>query len=380
MSLENTYKGKHLHIVAFDIPVPANYGGAIDIFYKLKALYDAGVIITLHCYEYDRKPSKLLNKFCKDVFYYPREVNKTNLLKFKPYIVATRNSPTLLKNLLKDESPILFEGLHSCYYLNSLKLANRFKVVRTHNVEHHYYSNLAKVEKDIFKKYYYLHESAKLKKYEKVLKHAQAIAAISKNDYLHFSKSFANVNIISAFHPHERIDINEGLGKYALYHGSLDVAENNEAALFLIKTIFNDTPIPLIIAGNKVSKELKQEAAKYAHVTIKSNIKTEEIHKLVKEAHVNILPTFQATGIKLKLLAALYTGRFCLVNTPMVENTGLEELCDVKDSPEKIKQALYSTFKKPFTKKDIEKREVVLKNNGFSNAVNCQRLLTTIFQ
>ena len=41
---------KHLHIIAFDIPLPANYGGAIDIF-NLKALHEQGVY-ALHCFDY----------------------------------------------------------------------------------------------------------------------------------------------------------------------------------------------------------------------------------------------------------------------------------------------------------------------------------------
>ncbi|MDD4213410.1 MAG: hypothetical protein PHR81_01225 [Bacteroidales bacterium] len=54
----------HLHIIAFDIPVPVNYGGAIDIFYKLKYLHKEGIKIHLHCFEYDRKPSTQLNGYC----------------------------------------------------------------------------------------------------------------------------------------------------------------------------------------------------------------------------------------------------------------------------------------------------------------------------
>ena len=47
-------ENKRLHIVAFDVPFPANYGGAIDVFYKLKALHQLGIRITLHCFEYGR--------------------------------------------------------------------------------------------------------------------------------------------------------------------------------------------------------------------------------------------------------------------------------------------------------------------------------------
>ncbi len=54
-------------------------------------------------------------------------------------------------------------------------------------------------------------------------------------------------------------------------------------------------------------------------------------------AQINVLPTFQATGIKLKLLMALYTGRHCIVNQPMVDNTGLEELCSIQNTAEEMK-------------------------------------------
>ena len=48
-------KAKHLHIVALNIPFPANYGGAIDIYYKVKALHEIGYTIHLHCFEYGLK-------------------------------------------------------------------------------------------------------------------------------------------------------------------------------------------------------------------------------------------------------------------------------------------------------------------------------------
>jgi len=379
MSLKNIYSERNLHIIAFDIPVPVNYGGAIDIFYKIKALKNAGINVHLHCFEYDRKPSDELNKYCETVHYYKREINKSHLFKLKPYIVATRNSKELLDNLCGDDFPILFEGLHTCFYLDHKRLKNRLKIVRTHNIEHHYYSNLARVEKELFKKYYFLNEAAKLKKYEKVLYHAQGIAAISKNDFIHFSNKYENVKVISAFHPHDNVNINEGYGSYALYHGSLDVAENHEAAIFLAEKVFKDIDIPFIIAGNKISKELKQIEAKYANITIRSNIKTEEIYELVKNAHVNILPTFQATGIKLKLLAALYTGRYCIVNTPMVVNTGLEEMCIVADDSNEMKSQLKDIFNCPFSMQEIHHRESVLNHNGFTNQHNTLKLLELLF-
>lgn len=371
-------KAKHLHIISFDIPWPADYGGVIDVFYKIKAFAVEGVKIHLHCYEYGRKQAKELEKYCASVHYYNRKTTRQRLLSMKPYIVVTRNSEELINNLLKDNHPILFEGLHSCYYLDDKRLAKRTKIVRTHNIEHEYYLNLARVERDVFKKYYFYNESYKLQRFEKVLMNATGIAAISQNDALHFSEKYRNVNHISAFHPNENVEIKPGKGDFVLYHGSLDVGENNEAVLYLINEVFKDLKIPFVIAGNKPSKELRETVEKYKHITLKSNISTDEIYQLISDAQINILPTFQATGIKLKLLAALYSGRHCIVNSFMVEKTGLEDICTIANTSQEMKEAVKKLFAKQFSETEIEKRKKVLLS-GFGNQENIRKLIDVIY-
>ena len=87
-----------------------------------------------------------------------------------------------------------------------------------------------------------------------------------------------------------------------------------------------------------------------------------------------MLPTFQPTGIKLKLLSALYNGRFCLVNPPMIENTGMEQLCTVSDSTEHMRENLIRLMKNEFTPFDISIRQQVLDEN-FSNKKNAEKLI-----
>ncbi len=370
---------KILHLIAFDIPVPANYGGAIDVFYKLKSFNETGVKVILHCFEYDRSKSEELESLCHKIHYYKRKISKAKLFRRKPYIVVTRSSEDLLINLLKDNYPIVFEGLHTCYHLDNRYLINRIKIVRTHNIEHDYYNGLANVEKNIFKRYYFLNEASKLVRFQKVLYHANGIAAISDNDKQYFEKKFRRVNRISAFHPDEKINIREGRGEFALYHGSLEVGENNEAAMFLTEKIFNDIEFPLYIAGNRPSKELIETATKYPNIKILSNLDASKISELIREAQINILPTFQETGIKLKLLAALYKGRHCIVNSPMVVKTGLADLCHVHDSVEDLKKCVKQLFDKDFESESIEKREDILTNSGFSNSFNIEKLNKMIF-
>lgn len=370
---------KEVDIVAFDIPYPANYGGVIDVYFKIKAFKNAGVKVNLHCFEYGRKQSPELESICEKVYYYKRDISKTNLFRKRPYIVVTRTSDELINNLIKTNNPILFEGLHCCNYLDDELFNNRRKIVRTHNIEHDYYQNLAKVEKDIFKRYYFSNEAQKLKSFEQILDHADGIAAISLHDKAYFSERFINVEAVSAFHPNEKVNIESGLGKYVLYHGSLAVGENNEAGLFLINNVFNDIEIPFIIAGNKPSKELRNAAERHKNIIVKSEISTSEIYNLVVGAQINILPTFQATGVKLKLLAALYTGRHCIVNNPMVKDTGLSDMCIVKDSAEDMKKAVQEYFTKPVSTEEIEKRKSLLDEGIFSNTYNINQLMEMLF-
>jgi glycosyltransferase involved in cell wall biosynthesis len=309
------------------------------------------------------------------VYYYKRNISKTKLFNSKPYIVVTRDSKDLMSLLLQDDYPILFEGLHTTYFLSDKRLRERRKIVRTHNIEHDYYHNLATVEKDLFKRYYFLNEAGKLAKYEKILEHAEGIAAISKNDTTYLSTKFKNVQTVSAFHANESISSKPGKGSFALYHGSLEIGENNEAALYLVKNIFAGTKQRFVIAGNKPSKELKAAVADKPNIELKTGITSEDIYELISDAHINILPTFQSTGIKLKLLAALFRGRHCLVNTPMIENTGLESLCICKDSVEDIKEEVARLFQTDFYESEIQKREEVLLRNGFSNEHNAQTLI-----
>lgn len=349
------------------------------MFFKVKALASLGVKVHLHCFEYGRKPSAELEELCEEVYYYHRKTTRGYLFRRRPFIVVTRSSEELMDRLLKDDHPILFEGLHTCYHLSDERLVNRFKIVRTHNIEHDYYRNLANVEKDVFKKYYFLNEAGKLERFERTLCNAQLVAAISRSDTEYLDPKYPNVNHISAFHPNNKVDIEEGMGSFCLYHGSLEIGENNEAALHLVRNIFSEVKdIPLIIAGNKPSAELKEEVDKLPNVEIRSGLTTEDIHQLIRTAQVNVLPTFQATGIKLKLLAALYMGRHCLVNSFMVENTGLESLCRVEDTDKRFMEALRQLFHEEFNGNGREKREEIL-SARFCNGVNAQKLHDLIY-
>lgn len=364
----------HLHIVSFDVPAPPNYGGVIDVYYKVKALSELGVKVQLHCFQYGRPKAKELERLCHSVNYYPRKQGKLQLFNSLPYVVLSRRSEALVDRLLKDEHPILFEGLHCCFHLGDPRLSRRRRLVRAHNVEHDYYAALAKAESSTFRRGYFINEARKLQRFEPVLSEAHRILAISPKDQQYFDAHFHNVVHIPAFHAVDKVAVPDGLGDFAFYHGALGVAENDQAALFLVRKVFKDLGVKLVIAGSDASLELKREVARTPNVELRENIGTEEIHRLVREAQVNVLPTFQATGIKLKLLLCLFTGRHVVCNTPMVDGTGLKELCHVHDDPGGMRASIKSCMSELANGSASEARIAVLEER-FSNLRNAQAIV-----
>ncbi|HXH19161.1 MAG TPA: hypothetical protein VNJ07_08755 [Chitinophagales bacterium] len=369
---------RHLHIVSFNVPYPPNYGGVIDVFYKIKALHEKGVNVHLHTFHYGREESQELNKICASVRYYPRAKFYQAIYSSVPYIVGSRQSDDLLSNLAADGHPILFEGLHTCFYLNHPSLKNRFKVVRMHNIEWDYYNSLGKAERNFFRKFYLYSESRKLRQFEDNLKHATLILAISPSDTEYMQRKFGNAHYAPAFHPYSKVTSKTGKGTFAIYHGNLSVAENNQAAFYLIHKVFDDIDFPFIISGKEPLSSLVKEAQNNGKFRLVPNPYDEHMQEMIAHAHINVLPTFQPTGIKLKLLNALFNGRFCVVNYPMVQHTGLEELCLVADCADDMKRIIRKLTEESFPESEIQRREKLL-SEKFSNKANAGKIIELIF-
>jgi hypothetical protein len=369
----------HIHIISFDIPYPANYGGVIDVFYKLKALHSAGVEIHLHCFEYHRKPAPELDKYCCEVHYYPRKTGLLSALGIYPYIIYSRRSKELLQNLCRDDHPILFEGLHSCYYLSNKLLKDRFKIYRESNIEHQYYYYLFKAERKLFKKIYFFFSGIKLRAFQGKLSYADLILTVSKEDNNYLASKFKRkrVEYLPSFHRDDEVHITLGRGDYILYQANLSVAENRKAAEFLIKKVFAGSGINFIIAGLKPSERLVRIAMKHDNVKLIPNPSEDKMIELIRSAHINVMVTFQPTGLKLKILNALFNGRFVLVNKEMVTGTELAEICEIANDPKTMREKAEELMQHSFTTEIIDKRKELLVK-WHSNKENCKNLLNLL--
>jgi hypothetical protein len=368
-----------LNIVTLNIPYPPDYGGMIDTFYRIKTLYSRGVRIHLHCFEYGRQHSKELESICETTNYYPRRSGLLKQLSRTPYIVLSRKSKALLDNLNKNDYPILFDGLHTTYYISHPAITNRMKLVRLHNIEHIYYSTLAFIEKKFLKKRYFLYEAAKLKNYEKVLSFADYTLPISESENEYFKSRYHNSVLLAPSHPFEGLKSLAGTGEYIIYHGDLSVNENSVIAGSLISNVFSKIPYQCVIAGKDPPEFIKSNASRYINITVVPNPDNGQMMKLIANAQIHLLPVLAANGFKFKLLMALYAGRHCIVSSNITENPSIKNLCHIANSYAEMVNKINILFKEPFTIEMIKERQKFLSEN-FDNQNNAKKLIELIFR
>ncbi len=369
---------KHLHLIAFNVPEPPDYGGIIDVFYRIKAFYEVGINVTLHCFFHDRRRIDALNNYCSAVYYYPRKAPLKSLSLYYPLMMKSRHSKRLIENLSKDHSPIFFEGIQTCYPLTNPAIKGRIKTIKLHNIEWKYYLALGKATLNPIKKCFYFSESYRLRHIETIFQHADHLLAVSRQEANYYNIKFSQVKRLPSFHGHREVTSPAGSGDFLLYHGNLQIIENQEAVKYLLTKVMPFISQTLIVAGKNPGKHLIRVIEKMNNVELVPSPSDEKLNQLIHDAHIHLLPTFQNTGFKIKLINTLYKGRHCLVSPEMAEGSGLEKLCHfAKNSTEFIEQ-INTLMKTPFSENLIQVRKTHLSQH-FDDIKNAKYIKGLIF-
>lgn len=372
---------RHLHIVCLDIPYPADYGGSIDMFQRIVSLHDIGVKIHLHYFDYKGiGDTSVLSGYCETINAYKRKTGIKGFSITTPYIVASRNNKSLIENLNKDSHPVFIEGVHCAGIISSIQKAERKIVVRLHNDESDYYKGLYNSEKSYFRKSYFLYESILLKKFQHHLPQNCLYLCVTDADSEKFRTVYKlkNVQKMPSFLPWQEVKGKEGKGNFCLYHGNLSICENEKAAIWLLDKVFRKIKLPFIIAGKGPSKSLDKIAHLCKHTCLVANPSEEEINDLIQKAHINILPSFNTTGLKLKLLHALFEGRHCVVNDAAVEGTGLADTCHIGNSATELADIVSQLYDVPFQEEELELRREIF-CNSYNNTKSADWLNQWLF-
>jgi glycosyltransferase involved in cell wall biosynthesis len=333
---------KAIHVVAFDVPFPPDYGGVTDVYYRCRTLKNAGYRVILHCFEYGRGRNHDHAGIADEVCYYSRRKSWKDMISKMPFIVATRNNPALLERLNQDDHPILFEGQHTTFLLDHPALKQRKKIVRLHNIEWQYYAGLAVRTNSIPKRLFFRIESRKLRNHESVLKHAGTLACISHSDREYYAERFekaAYVPVGFELYPKQEEPLDRP--PFVLFHGNLSVEENREAAEWLLKAFATiSADYELVIAGKNPGESLKTSCGNQPNVSLVANPDQQLMNRLIQSASAHLAIGFQHSGIKLKLLNALISGQPCIATPQMVAGSGLEDFCTIVKTAEDFRQAI----------------------------------------
>lgn len=342
------------------------------MYYKIQALAESNVPVIIHYFDYrNGRNADGIKHYCTKEFRYPRKSFLQSVPFSKPHIVTSRINKQLIERLNEDNYPILLEGIHCTGIIPYIKNTNRNIVVRIHNDEAIYYQHLAATTHNFFKRSYYTWESLLLKQYQKQLPAGITYTTLSQPDADTFKKAYhiPNVFVIPAFVPWQDVTSRTGRGTYCLYHGNLAVPENEAAALWLIQYLFSASHIPLVIAGRRLSTRLIKAAAGLNNITLIADPEETVLNTLIQDAHIHVLPDFNRTGVKLKLLHALFCGRFCITNSNEIQSS---DTVAIAQTPEDYMRVLKSFMERSFTDRDIMERKRTL--HLYNNEVNAQKL------
>ncbi|MBA2499454.1 MAG: glycosyltransferase [Chitinophagaceae bacterium] len=374
-------KNKHLHIVCLDVPFPPDYGGAIDMFYKIKTLYERGIKIHLHYFSYNHRgnPNEL-NGYCESIHYYERKTGHKSFSFDLPYIVSSRINNSLIENLNKDNHPVLLEGIHCSGIAGYIQNGNRKILIRLHNDESAYYRQLADAELRFLKKLYYRNESRLLQTYQQSLPKDCFYAAISEKDIAVFNNHYHIKNTIHlpAFIPYTKVESQEGIGNFCLYHGNLSIPENEKAVTWLLQKIFSKIKIPLVVAGKKPTQKLQKMVKMYENICLIADPSNAEMEELVQKAQINVIPSFNSTGVKLKVLQAVFSGRHCIVNEAAVAGSGIEPACHIAANADAMASIIMQLYRQPFAEEEILLRRKMM-HHYYDNNNNAETLIALLW-
>lgn len=323
-----------------------------DLLNMIKALHQSGQKIHLHCFYPGRIQLAEVKESCLEISTYADELSKDNYNTKNTRRVITSEKSRLIKNLKRDNNPIICHGFQSSKTIfESPDMKGRNFLFRLTRNEPQYLLDLAKVTPWGFRKFFYLLGWLQTKGlFTKLLTHRKIAHCIDSIDN---SNSILNV---AEFRGPSETFYKQGLGSFCLYHADLSKRENEFAAQWLLEHVFNELEIPFVIAGKDPSEELEQAAHVRMHTCLVSNPSEMELKELIKKAQIVLQPSFIDHQSKIDALPDLLLGRHVLVNAKAVKMNPFESLLAIAETLEEFRNKTESLFNREFLEEEKNAR------------------------
>lgn len=169
-------------------------------------------------------------------------------------------------------------------------------------------------------------ESQCLEEYETLqAKQFDAVFAISTDDHQWFLAHGAHSVHLPPFHGFTAPDIEAGQGQYLLYQGDLSIEINQKAVLELIRMIPGEFALPLVVAGRSGDHAFESKIISFPNLRRETDVTEGKMTELIRHAHIILVHSLHAEGMKMKLFPALFRGRFIAANRLSASHSVLDE-------------------------------------------------------
>ncbi len=211
---------------------------------------------------------------------------------------------------------IIFESLFSMIYKEKLKIDTSTDIfLRTHNIEHKIWLDLANNSKNSLNKIIYLFLSLQIKRIEKKYSHiAKYILTISKNDTQYFKKHYPTKTHYIPVTFNTKDNKSKKIKNSIFHLGAMDWKPNIEGVSWFISNVYPlliDDNIKCFFAGKNMPNNLLKRSDKNLYIEgLVINSK-----QYIENKNILIVPLFSGSGIRIKILESMSIG------TPVISTT-----------------------------------------------------------
>lgn len=364
-------------IVSSFFPFPSFFGGAYDVFERIKGLKSLGFEIDLIC-TCKTIPKKedidFVKTYTEELFLVERKNRLIDLFNLKPLQVISRNE---LKNVVLHQkyNYTILESECVGLILENKSLRTDEIIVRVHNNESKYFKELANSTHSFFNKLYYFQESFKYNYFSSnIFSKADRLWFISKEELvqneLNTSMGYKSTHLPSPINdPFLQQELSS---KTVLFIGALFMPNNIEALLwyldFVHPFLVKEENYKLIIVGSTgdYTEDYFRKKFKYcSNIELFFNVKNLDLFYAQSTVFIN--PMFHGTGVKLKSINAIVNGLPLIATTIGAEGIGLdEEMYFEANTPTEFITSILAVFNLSPAEKQLKvsaAQSYLLKNN-----------------
>jgi glycosyltransferase involved in cell wall biosynthesis len=308
---------KRLLMVVPDFPYPANHGGRVDIWGRLKALAQLGYTIDLAIAARGMATPNEVNEmghFVDDITIIQRDYSPQCFFRIKPFQVTSRSG--LRTHCFEKEYDIaLLESFYVLDVVENPTFRARKVICKVHNHEARYFWELSKSTSNILKKAYFISESIKMAAYTKSIpKRARTLFFSSVDECAEFSVKFPELTCrhIGGALGDDKIIQRSLSSETALFIGSLFMANNREAVEWYVKRVhpllLKRKNYKLLVVGNTLGAPGDWLSWLENIDRVKLIQNAQNLDEYYEEASVFVNSMQHGTSIKMKTIEAIRNG------------------------------------------------------------------------